>query len=341
TYKPNVALAVGVTLQMLGGSEAVIEAPDAQGIPAVHVARGRVVLLPVKPDSQVRLQTGDQRGLVTFGQDDAPVGVEVVPELPDGADPERETATTRAEFYVTAGEIHWAGEKAAGAKVVVETIQGPARRVLQGGPAPADAEPIKAKELPAWTGATELEKLEKDAAAFVDHELAGDRPLLLVLKEVASHRKSEFRLLALRSLAEIGEFDLFPPFLNDPEQKMAICTPRIEDLHAALARGPEQAAKVRKSFVNQRGKGKGPELYRMLWGYDAEQLKGGDNRVLVKHLADPDVDIRVLSFWNVRRLTGTTYNYQPQATEAKRQPALKKWQQRLESSQSIVPAPAE
>jgi hypothetical protein len=341
TYKPNVALAVGVALQMLGGSEAEIEGPDAQGIPGVRVARGRVVLLPIKPDSQVRLRIGERSGLITFGQDDAPVGVEVVLELPDGADPERETANARAEFYVTTGEIHWAGEKPQGEKVVVETIQGPARRVLQGGPAPAGAEQIDAKSLPAWTGATELEKLEKDASAFLDKELAVERPLTLVLKEVAGHRKIEFSLLAMRSLAEIGEFDSFVPFINNPDQKNAICLAQVDGLHAALARGPEQAVKIRKTYVNQRGKNKGPELYRMLWGYNREQLKGGDDRVLVKHLNDQDVDMRVLSFWNLKRLTGATHGYTPQATEAKRQVALKKWQQKLSSNEGIIPGPGE
>jgi len=336
TYKPIVALAVGVTLQVLGGAEVELETPDSHGVLGVHVVRGRIVLLPVKPDCQVRLRAGDQGGLVTFGQDDAPVAVEVFQVLPDGADPEHETATTRAEFYVTVGEIHWSGENGP-----VETIQGPARRVLEGAPAPADAEPIEASALPAWTGTTELSLLEKNAASFLDHALAGDRPLPLALKEVAVDRKIENRLLALQSLAEIGEYEPYVQFLNDSDQiqKMTIWIPQVDGLHAALARGTEHAVKIRKAFEAQRGKSKGSELYRMLRGFDAKQLANGDDRLLVQYLSLEDLDFRVLSFWNLRRITGdTTYGYLPQLSELKRKPAVARWQQRLDSKQ-IVPEP--
>ncbi|HVC96537.1 MAG TPA: hypothetical protein VND64_22825 [Pirellulales bacterium] len=339
TYKPIVALAVGVTLHMLGGAEVELEVPDAQGVPGVHVVRGRVVLLPVKPDCQIRLRAGGQSGLVTFGQDDAPVAVEAFQELPDGADPEDETATTRAEFYVTVGEIHWAGENGP-----LETIQGPARRVLEGAPAPADAEPIEAGALPAWTGTTELSLLEKNAASFLEHALAGDRPLPLVLKEVAADRKIENRLLALQSLAEIDEFEPYVQFLNDSDQiqKINKWVPQVDGMHAALARGREHATRIRKAFESQRGKSKGSELYRMLRGFDGKQLANGDDRLLVQYLSHEDLDFRVLSFWNLRRITGgaagRTHGYLPQLSELKRKPAVAKWQKDLDSKQ-IVPEP--
>jgi hypothetical protein len=279
--------------------------------------------------------------LVTFGQDDAPVAVEVVQELPDGADPEHDAATTRAEFYVTAGEIHWAST-AAGGQAGVETIQGPAHRVLQGAPAPADAEPIKAADLPAWTAASDTSTLKKNAMLFLEKELSGDRPVTLVLKEVAVHRRIENSLLALQALAEIDEFEPFVPFLNNADQLQTPNTwiPLVDGLHAALAWGPEHATRMRKAFEAQRGKGKGLELYTMLGSFNAKQLADGNDRVLVRHLNHEDLDYRVLSFWVLKRITGADFKYHPQATEAKRKQSVQRWQQRLEAGQ-IVPAEAD
>ena len=64
----------------------------------------------------------------------------------------------------------------------------------------------------------------------------------------------------------------------------------LESLKAALARGPVVAGEVRAAFEKQRG-ADGTELYRMLWGYTAEQFKDGSKQVVVspRSLASGDL----------------------------------------------------
>ncbi len=93
--------------------------------------------------------------------------------------------------------------------------------------------------------------------------------------------------------------------------------------------------KVRKAFETRRG-AKGSELYRMLWGYSAQQLASGAAQRLVNDLDHSDLDFRVLAFWNLRHITGYSLYYRPETPAAQRKQSIKKWVQKLESG-LIVP----
>lgn len=331
TYQPNVALGIGVTAQLLGGAAIELEPPDAEGVPGIKIIDGRVLLLTVaKPGVQIRVQAGDRKAVAAFGRDDATLALAVARHLPDGADPEKTAAAVLVDLYLASGEVQWLGAGSGPQK-----LKAPEHRTLH-----ADPSVPQPGELPAWIKSNELAPIERRAALAVDDLLPADRPADEALKELAADRKAEISLLAMQSLGLIGEFDPFVEMLNTPSQKHA-WTPQIESLRAALARGPSVAAQIREAFESQRGKTKGGQLYRLLWGFDQQQLEAGADKQLVEYLDDKeDLDIRVLSFWNLHHLTGFLLGYRPADPDQKRIKGVAAWRQKLSSGQ-IVPMPTE
>lgn len=330
SYQPSLALGAGVTVQLLGGASVDLDAPDADGAPGIRINEGRVLLMTVaKPDVFVRIQAGDRQGTAAFGRDDAALAIQVARELPDGVDPESQPAAVLVNLYVSSGEVAWVSPGSG-----PETMKAPSHRTLNGDPRVA-----RDAALPDWIKSNDLSPIEKRAATAIDEHLAADRPVIQTLEELAVDKRWENSLLALRSLALIGEFDACVPVFNEdgPNQKNA-WTPLIESLRAAMLRSPEVATQVRKAFQDQRGKENGAALFRMLWGYTPEQLKKGAAQQLVEYLSHSDLDFRVLSFWNLHHVTGWTLSYRPEYSETKRRRGAAAWGQRLANGQ-ITPEP--
>lgn len=331
TYRPSVVLASGITVQLYGGAQASFTALDADGVPEIRLDSGRlVVLTAAKPEMQVRLRAGDQLGRVTFGQEDAVLAVEVAHKLPEGADPESEAAPAQVDLYVASGELVWHDEQGH-----QQALRGKAHWALD------RSEPTgkKAEDLPVWIEGSDLTPMERRAAAAVDDYLHVDKPVVPALVELLGHRLAENSILAIQSLALLGKFEPLVPLLNDPTRRR-LDNNDIVSLRAAVARGPDAAAGVRKAFESVRGQKRGEELYRMLWGYSPEQLEEGGAAQLIEGLSHADLDYRVLSFWNLHHITGFGYLYKPEATEAKRRTPVQRWRQKLEAG-LIVPKASE
>jgi hypothetical protein len=255
------------------------------------------------------------------------MALEVRPVRAEGADPEAAAPQLLIALYVASGNL---------------TVADPAADLMRDVEAPAVVAlgdlPITGNDLPEWIAMDRLTQLEKIGAEFLADNLTLDRSALLGLKELAEHRKVEVRTLAVHSLARIGDFDPLVAALNqaDPNFK-TIWNDLINDLRAAIARGPEAAAKVRQAFERQRGD-KAPALYRMLWGYSIADLRANDGKALkelVDYLDHADMDFRALAFWNLRERTGLTLLYMPSLNAEGRRTYVRNWRQRLENNQIL------
>ncbi|HVA46803.1 MAG TPA: hypothetical protein VNH11_10600 [Pirellulales bacterium] len=332
TYRPSVTMSNGVTLQFVGGAIAALGRPDADGTPEIRLTSGRLLLLTVaKPDTKIRLQAGDYAGTIEFGKEEAALAIEVRPLLPEGANPEEEAAPAAVDLYLASGQATWTDRKGRS-----DTMSGRAWRSL--GSAKTGNRP--AEELPIWIEDSELNPTDRRASEEIEKFLRADKPATPALTELATHRKIENSLLATQSLALIDEFGPIIPLLNDKAYRIA-WTSQIESLRSALARGTETAALVRQAFESARGKAMGSDLYRMLWGYDSQQLEDGAAAQLIEWLDAPDeqLDYRVLSFWNLHHITGLGLYYQPGDPEKQRRTSIQRWKQKLESG-LIVPKAA-
>ena len=157
-----------------------------------------------------------------------------------------------------------------------------------------------------------------------------NRPAALALREVASgHRQREVRWLAVRCLGHLGQFDPMVAVLDEEDSK-TVWFDYIDELRTAMARDPRLAAAVRESLRRRYGPD-AEKMYRMLWGYSSDDLKGGAATTLVEDLEHERLAIRLLSFWNLRDITGAGQFYRPELPAAKRQQPVQRWRELLAS----------
>jgi hypothetical protein len=335
TFRCAMTLATGMSVDLLGGTEVRLERPDAQGVPGVDILDGRVVLQSAgAPTAVVMIGTANRRGALVLSDTNASAALEVRHQHIEGTNPEKQPSAVEFDLFVTTGKVEWLDSNA----TQPEAIVAPARRVLIGGAVgPANNEP---PTFPSWvTVFDERRQSQKLASAELSKALPTDRPVTLVLKELASDRRIETSLLAIQSLAQIGDFDTLVTALKDPNQKAA-WNEEVDSLRLAIARSPETATAVRLAFERHFGV-RSAELFRMLWGYTAEQINAGAGAQLVKFLDAEDLEYRVLAFSALTRITnGATHFYRPEFTAAKRQQYILKWKQRLDSGQLVPKAPA-
>ncbi len=322
TYRPAITLTAGFTVQILGETKVELLPPGPQGILGLHVPFGRIVLMTSgTPDVELRLVLGDQEGTARFVEADTTFAAEVRPYLPLGSDPEQVAANAGVDLYVASGEVQWTSDRSPGGEKVVA----PNRLRLAEQPAGGGA----GSELPKWIAAAEgLTNFEKLAWDTVNRQLgsAGDRPVSLALQELTDHRRQEVRYLAARSLALIDDFQPLLPLLNNDDYD-AVWPTLIESLRAAIARGPDVAAKVRQAFEDQRGDD-GKTLYRMLRGFSKDELLAGAAAELVEFMDSDSLDIRVLAYNTLRSsIPGSvpTHNYRPEGTAGNRQQAIRQF----------------
>ncbi|MGD0896607.1 MAG: hypothetical protein ABR915_02145 [Thermoguttaceae bacterium] len=328
TYRPRVVvLKVGVTAELLGGTEIELAGPDAQGEPGINVAFGRLVVKPLaQPGIRIRLLAGGQSGVLTLSTVDSMAAVEVVRTRAPGSDPQTTPSDAAVTLYVAQGEAVWED----GVSKQAVRLPAPARwssEISLAGPPGGGA----AKALPKWIVTDTSSPLEHRAAATVAQAFGTDRPASLVLTELAEDRRFEVHWLATRCLAYLGQFEPMVAALDVDDRKVRWQWPEyVDQLRQAVVRGPASATAVRQALEKRYG-ADGANLYRMLWGYADKQLVAGEDAQLVKGLESESLAVRVLAFWNLKEITGSGFFYRPEDPVQKRGQAGQRWKQLLEA----------
>jgi hypothetical protein len=329
-FRPEFALTGDTNIQAAGPTLLTFEGLDENRIPVVTIEYGRLSMFTVgRAGDQVHLRFGERDVIVTFGDAQSTLALEVVGLSTPGVDPEAGSSELAVDLYATSGRIQLSE---AGKDSVVKAPEHVSLIDHQ-------ASNVPAGQLPDWATRKVTNALDEKAIPVLESALTLDR-VSLTLKELSTHRRSEVRGLAIRSGGYLGDFDACVAALADDDLPNISWSGLIESLKAALARGPKTAALVRETFEKQRGEDANM-LYRMLWGYTAEQLKAGEAAKLVEGLGSDSLDVRRLSFWNLRNITGgKLFSYQPENTAAKRKTPITKWRELLNDGK-IVPLPAQ
>jgi hypothetical protein len=320
TYRPRVViLNLGVTAELLSGTQIELLPPDAEGRPGIDVVFGRVVVKPLaQAPARLRLTGGGRSGLLTLTSVESICALEVMRVQPPGVDPQTHPAGAAVALYVAQGGAAWQDD----ATQRTVRLPAPAQWTFDTPAGPPDAAP---KALPKWIVTDSGNPLERRASATVAQAFAMDRPASLVLVEMAEHRQVEVRWLATRCLAYLGQFEPMVAALDDKALRWQ-WPEYVDQLRQAVVRGPASATAVRQAIEKRFGAA-GRDLYRMLWGYTDRQLAAGEDTRLVNNLDHELLAVRVLAFWNLKDITGTGFFYRPEDPPAKRQQAMQRWKQ--------------
>lgn len=325
-FRPQLTLTGGLTVDLLGGTSVELLPIDAAGTPGIRLLHGRMTMVASGATSgKLVLEVGQRRATIALTS--AEFAVQHAFHRPNGVDPTAGPLPWSLTMYLKSGELIISDEKGPS-----PTLKAPGSWLITG---TSPLEPLTMTNLPAWISADELTLLDKQAADFVETALREGKAVNVALEEVVEDRRSENQQLALRCLAQLGDFNDFTGILRDPAQRWTTVEKYVELLSDSIDFGPYHADRLREAFAKQAGPTKGSDLYRMMWGYSDEQLKGGVAKALVETLEHDDLDYRVLAFWNLSKITGQTLTYLPQDPPLKRRAAVSKWQQKLESGQIV------
>jgi len=325
-FRPQITLAGGVKIDLLGGTSFDLLPMEPTGTPGLRLWHGRLTMTATGvPEAKVVLEDGLSRLMITLMA--AELGLEHNFHRPRGTDPAIGPLPWSLTLYVKSGQVTVGDARATSAP-----LSAPSSWLITG---TSPLEPLTAATHPLWISADDRDLLEKQAADFVGTALGEGKAVNIALEEIVDDRRVENQQLALRCLAQLGDFTDFTPRLRDATQRWSTCERDLELMFVTLDYGPYHAERIRDAFIKQSGPMKGADLYRMLWGFNDEQLKGGMAKYLVDMLDHDDLDFRVLAFWNLSRITGQTLTYLPQDAPLKRKTTILKWQQKLEAGQIV------
>jgi|GEM_PF-328627 len=334
TFRPVIGLVPGITATLIGPTEVELLPGSAELPSGMTILFGKVRLSRVGPNPVAfRIQVEGVTGTLSLLDPDATVAIAVGRGHIPGNDPMRMPDPVRMEVYAARGRVGFAlggipaVELASPSRLPLEMLCTGTDCIGAAGHRTWKITPGQIESLPKppdWITTDTSTLLERQAAAEVEQRLPPDRLARIGLMELLEHRRSEVQAFASRCLGYLGEYHQLVSLLNKAEERAAWFE-ALELLQEAVAWSSESASGVRQALEKQYGPQNSVMLYRMLLGYSESQLMGGEAAALVDMLEHNDLVFRVMSWWNLQKLTGKTFSYQPDAPKTKRDPAVKRW----------------
>ena len=324
-FRPQISL-VATTIDFDGRTMIELLNIDEKDVPEFKVHYGRLVVRASVPNTNVRLRVADQRLIeLALGDINSAVGVEVYPKIAPGSDPEEPPTAFVVNLFALDGSVSWQSDALSG---VIESGQN--FSFSRNPPSPDESPPSR----PLWLTKTEITDLDRRAIPTIEQTIRPERTVRLSLIELTeTNPRFEIKQLAMRCCAHIGYFDPLINAVNDKDQARRWDN-YADELNAAVTRSPQTARRVLETLQRLRGEEEGFELYRLLWGYSDNGLQNnGEADQLVNFLDHEDLDFRVLSHWNLKKITGLGSTYRPEHTGTKRKKSASRWQKRLEDGE--------
>jgi hypothetical protein len=338
-FRPMIALANGVHMDVLGGTQVTLDAAESVELPTIKVAYGRIVLInTLNEERSLQLVMGPTTADVRLAQK-ATLAIELEPKFVPGNDPRTSPEPLMARIYVPDGGVVW---KDANGTTTIDTAS---EWTI------ADGEPtavVASAAAPPWIDQeAALSSEQRFGAPVVDRTLVGDRPIDVQLLELfQTSRQREVKSLVARSGMHVGLYVPFIEALRDSGQRPN-WTSHIQSLRSAMAMSPESAEQIRQALVEQRGEMAAADLYEMLCGYSADQigrtpdqLKTGAVSRLIDWLDKDSLDYRVLAVHDLWEITGKQLMPNPAGTASDRARNIRQWRLRLEEG-DLKPVTAE
>jgi len=328
-FRAQIALTSG--LQMTVAGHALWQWVATPGTePRLELLHGRFVFSREGESVEsLAINCAGRHSWLALPQQDSQVAVDLGRYLPAGKDPRVAVGESVLQVYQLAGGC-WAEDQND------LTTEKPSGVVCSRALGQQALEQMVVDKSPGWIAPRkQATSFDEIAMVALVEAITSDESLILQLQTLhASHRLHEVRALVARSLATLGEYDALLESFHDKKYR-ANWEKHFDLVRDLVALHPDTADGVQMAFDRQRAAA-GQHLFRLIWGYDADQLEAGGARQLVQWLSDEAVDTRVLAFLNLKRITGKTQLFFPEKPISQQATAIRGWTRLLEEG-SIVP----
>ena len=331
----------GVRIRLLPGTRATVSL-DPDGTPRLEIAFGRAVARASSGDARLAITAGGLAGTIMAGLTE-PVAISVELERFAGTDPASQPARVRAGVVAASGGMQWrqaAGPEGMLAGIAPEGMLEARTAINWDSFRPGNAALERLPSLPEWiASAPPADRLEKAAHEALAAKVAAVAPLDRALRELAADRRVENRILAVSTLALLGEFEELVELLcaDAPGRKLEgrqWLQLEATTVPLALARGELAAGKLREAFENRGPHGKAEVLDAMARGFSNEDLAAGADRALVAALDDEDLVVRRYAskcLYDIVQPSATDrLRYRPDGMPDLRREGVNWWQGQLE-----------
>jgi hypothetical protein len=236
------------------------------------------------------------------------------------------------ELYVLEGSLEWHVGTARPTSIAAPAvIRVSAEGIVQ-------SEPLA--DPPGWAQPRPTGATDQRATAELHKSLESGQTASAALRMLALSKQPAIRRAATEALAALDEFAPAAAALHDPQEK-SFWPAAAALLQSGIARGQESSQRVRTALRQAYAASTADELYRLLCGVTPKELEAGLARQLAAELDHEELAVRVVAFWNLRRLSRATYGYQPEQTSAKRRQAVQRWQRELAAGRIAAGASAQ
>jgi len=320
TFRPIVSLSNNIQMMLDGDTAFRILGDNDAGDPVVAFEYGRAVFNTAgKSELRVRIMIGEHSGTATIRTVESELALEVQHFLPPAELNDEIGRITIVRRQATSGTIEWVTEE--GESILIGKDQ---VCVAATGQPPRI---VAADGIPVWLTRKNLSVIDRRASRELESYLHSEKALTLLLEERTGFRQVEVRSLAARCLASLHEFSPLLREMGDEKQR-GYWNVAVESLREAMARSPESAKRLRQAIRSDMREN-APDLLRALRDYDQEQFEQGGARQLIELLDNDSLAVRVLAFETLRRLTGSTHNFNPERQADERRKSVMVWNQRL------------
>lgn len=331
-FRPQLMLSTGMQLTLVGPARMQQQSLSQDGSPTIELDFGRATVETfAQTGSTIGIAWPNREAVARLADMNSTFAVEVSRQFIPGVDVENGQAHVVLHIYTTSGSVDWEMD---GQEPI--TIAAGQRLTLVD-----DLEPqlTSVETFPGWIDGSDARPRDPEAASVLLQRIALDRPVSLSLKEQAETQRLEVRSLAVCSLAFLGEFDPLLVALNDNRLK-SYWTEEYEAMKRAMVLDQEAAKGLRRTLENKHG-AEGIDLFRLLWGFDAEQLQDGGAQKLISYLDHPSSDFRVVAHENLKAITGKPSLYMPHYAEKPRKPHIFRWKDKLNKGEIVYHEPPE
>lgn len=330
TFRPIIATASGLSVQLLSETQVTMQPTKIDAMPVLKLQQGRIVLRSLgKPDLRLLLTAGSKTGIVTLVNPDSAAAVELISRREPGLDPIEVPTKVEIRLFVISGTVLWEE----GGADQSEPLKVDASEYVTFSPEATTPKLEVLAEGPDWIKGTPVSKLDQSASEEILKSFATNPIASLALREQLDHRHREVSRLALKSLTQLGELETAVASLDDASRKLTWDL-TIQQLFDLASQSPEMAKQVHQAFEREYGDA-AQDLWRMLWGYTPQQLVNDGAIQLVEYLDHDRLVFRVMSFYNLKMLTGKTLYYEPDETPIRRNTPLQRWQSELQKGKII------